>query len=52
VLPGLTECCLADEIVLNLEIFKIIYWINIQIFAMFIKGTMLSLSTVVLNRRD
>jgi len=28
VLPGLTAGWLADKIVLNLEIFKIIYWIK------------------------
>jgi len=32
---------LADKIVLNLEIFKIMYWIKYSIFALFNKGTVL-----------
>jgi len=32
---------LADKIVLNLEIFKIIYWMKYSTFAMFNKGTVL-----------
>jgi len=32
VLPGLTTGWLADEIVLNLEIFKIVYWMKYSSF--------------------
>jgi len=43
-LPGLTAGWLAgwgaDEIVLNLKIFKIIYWIK-YLFSLFNKGTVL-----------
>jgi len=31
----------SDKIVLNLKFFKIIYWINSRVFAMFNKGTVL-----------
>jgi len=49
VLPGLMAGRLAvrmagrpaDEVVLNLKFFKIIYQMNIQVFAMFNKGTVL-----------